>query len=118
MRQILGDYLVNCRLSAEQIELNFQKLSLSNRQLAFEGIPDPSSASREAGEKVVEPLTAEKVRRRLERIDKSLAPGPSGVYYRDLYHSRSDDLLSAMFNAVLRIGKMEIVTPRHDLQRQ
>lgn len=106
MRKIVSENSQKCSLSAELVKQSYQKPALSDRQRAFGELPKPSSASREAGELIVEPISTEEVQARLERVDKSSAPGPSGVSYRYLLHSRSDVLLAGVFNSVLRIGKL------------
>lgn len=106
MRLISGDKSAQCPLTGEAIRDYFQRPTNTNPQQALNTISQISAATRELAELILEPITTEEVRSRLDRVDCSSAPGPSGLSYRDLIHPRADELLSALFSSILQTGKL------------
>lgn len=104
MRLISGEKSAQCLFTGEDIRDYFQRLTNINLHQALNTSSQPLAATEHA-ESILEPITTDDVRSRLDHVDRSSASGPSGLSYPDLIHPRSDKLLNALITSSLQTGR-------------
>lgn len=93
-----------CDIPIEQLCAHFQKPSTINAQEALKFVPTPSASARRAAKHLTSAIRDDEVRDRLLHIDRSKAPGPSGLRYSWLMSRPICHQLARIYTAVLEIG--------------
>lgn len=106
----------HCKVGRDALINHFQRIRPTNQQEALRACGEaPAARTTEAARSILQPITAEEIHERLDRLDRSSSPGPSQIGYKHLYDWAVCRELSKIFNSVLQIGQIPSQWKRADL---
>lgn len=91
----------HCTLTAETIFDHFQRKSPTNEALTLLNIPYAVRGFDDAPT-LTNPITRDEVVARISHVNKTSAPGPSGISFADISNGPSIDFMVGLFNLILR----------------